>query len=145
MDLCDVNIWLALTLSKHVHHASARAWFDSVSEPESVCFCRAIQQALLRLLTNAAVLEPYGNPPLTNTEAWAVYEALLSDDRVVMRSQEPPALETHWRELAVRDSASPKLWMDAYLAGFALAAGDRIVTTDSAFRQFAELEVCVIS
>lgn len=141
MELCDVNVWFALALSKHVHHSPAREWFDTVGEPESVCFCRATQQALLRLLTNPAVLGPYGNPPLTNSQAWTAYAAFLSDERVVMRSQEPPALESRWRELAMRDSASPKLWMDAYLAAFALAANDRLVTTDSAFHQFAGLEV----
>lgn len=141
MDLCDSNVWLALALSRHVHHRAARAWFDAVAEAGSVLICRATQQTLLRLLTNAVVLGAYGNPPLTNKQAWEASESLLADDRVAFRSDEPPGLSPLWRRFAVRRTASPKLWMDAYLAAFALAAGCRIVTTDAAFRQFAGLEV----
>jgi toxin-antitoxin system PIN domain toxin len=141
VDLCDSNVWLALALSKHVHHEAAGAWFETVSDPGSVLFCRATQQTLLRLLTNAAVLSPYGNPPLTNRQAWEAYEALLADDRVAFRSEEPAGLEAHWRRFAVRGSASPKTWMDAYLAAFALAGGYRMVTTDAAFRRFRGLDL----
>jgi toxin-antitoxin system PIN domain toxin len=142
--LCDNNVWLALALSGHVHHASARDWLETVVAPASVHFCRATQQAFLRLLTNAAVLAPYGNPPLTNRRAWRAYEALLADDRIVFRAQEPAGLDLHWKELALRDTASSKLWMDAYLAAFALAGGYRMVTTDTAFRQFGPLDLLLL-
>jgi len=142
--LCDSNIWLALALSKHVHHAAAREWFDAIEEAASACFCRATQQTFLRLLTNVAVLGPYGNPALTNRQAWEAYEALLADDRVVFRVHEPAGIENRWERFARRDSASPKLWMDAYLAAFALAAGYRMVTTDTAFEQFQGLDVELI-
>ena len=142
--LPDSNVWLALVLSKHVHHAAVRDWLNTVSEPGSVLFCRATQQSLVRLLTNASVLRPYGNPPLTNREAWNVYEALLADDRIVLRAEEPSALEHRWKVFALREAASPKLWMDAYLAGFAIAAGLRMVTTDAAYGQFKGLDLELI-
>jgi uncharacterized protein len=142
--LCDSNVWLALALSEHVHHQAARTWFEGVAQPASVLFCRATQQALLRLLTNAAVLAPYGNPPLTNTQAWRAYEALLADDRIAMRAEEPTGLEDCWRKLALRGTASPKLWMDAYLAAFALTGGYRMATTDAGFRQFRGLPLVVL-
>ncbi len=141
MDLCDSNVWLALTLSTHVHQKAARDWFEAVADPGSVVFCRATQQTFLRLLTNAAVLSPYGNPPLTNRQAWEAYQALRADDRIAFRSEEPAGLEALWRRFAVRGTASPKLWMDAYLAAFALAGGCRMVTTDGAFKQFAGLDL----
>ena len=141
MVLCDSNVWLALALSKHVHHAAAREWFEAAEEPASVCFCRATQQTFLRLLTNASVLSPYGNPPLTNRQAWETYQVLLSDDRIVLRPDEPAGLETRWERFAVRDTASPKIWMDAYLAAFALAGRYRMVTTDAAFKQFRGLDL----
>ncbi len=141
MKLCDSNVWLALALSKHHNHAAARDWLGAVEEPASVLFCRATQQSFLRLLTHASVLTPYGNPPLTNREAWKAYEALLEDDRIVFQIEEPPALETRWKQLAVRGTASPKLWMDAYLAAFALAGGYGMVTTDAAFKQFKGLDL----
>jgi uncharacterized protein len=138
--LCDSNVWLALVLSRHVHHAVARDWFEAIQDPASVLFCRATQQTLVRLLTNSSVLGPYGNPPLTNREAWQVYAAMLADDRVVL-AEEPVGLEARWKSLASRDTSSPKLWMDAYLAAFAFAGGYRMATTDAAFKQFRGLDL----
>ena len=144
MWLCDTNVWLALAIAGHVHHASARDWLETVVEPASVLFCRATQQAFLRLLTNTAVLASHGIPPLTNRQAWSAYEALLADDRIAFRAQEPAGLDRHWTQFALRNTASPKLWMDAYLAAFALAGGYRMVTTDIAFRQFSGLDLLLL-
>lgn len=144
MILCDVNVWLALALSDHTHHRTATAWLDGVDQPASILFCRATQQGLLRLLTNEAVLRPYGNPPLSNNEAWAVYRAFLDDERVILRVDEPPRLEPLWRQLATTDKPSPKLWMDAYLAAFASTSGSQLVTTDGGFRQFPRVDVLVL-
>jgi len=142
--LCDSNVWLALALSKHGHHGAAREWLGTVEQPASVVLCRATQQTFLRLLTNAAVLGPYGNPPLTNRQAWSAYEALVADERIAFKGDEPPGLEPMWKEFAVRGTASPKLWMDAYLAAFALAGRFRMVTTDAAFRQFRGLDLLLL-
>jgi toxin-antitoxin system PIN domain toxin len=143
VNLCDSNVWLALSLSRHVHHDAVRAWFDGIEEPSTVLFCRATQQSFLRLLTNADVLGPYGNRPLTNAAAWAAYAAFLADDRVAWVA-EPAGLDPRWKRWAVRDSASPKLWMDAYLAAFARAGGHRLVTTDRAFRQFSGVDLVLL-
>jgi toxin-antitoxin system PIN domain toxin len=144
VNLCDSNVWLALVLSKHGHHTVAREWLGTIEAHASVLLCRATQQTFLRLLTNAAVLRAYGIPPLTNRQAWSAYEALLKDDRIAFRADEPPGLESLWKELAARGAVSPKLWMDAYLAAFALAGRYRMVTTDGAFRQFRGLDLLVI-
>ncbi len=144
MDLCDSNVWLALALSRHVHHSCARAWLEGVEDPVRILFCRATQQAFLRLLTNASVLAPYGSPPLSNAEAWAVYDALIGDERIVFQEEEPAGLELQWKTFALRDTASPKLWMDAYLAAFALTATYRLVTTDGAFKQFSGLNLLLL-
>lgn len=142
--LCDTNVWLALALSAHVHHEVARRRLESVDEPASIFFCRTTQQAFLRLLSSAAVLAPYGSRPLTNAEAWAAYDALLGDDRIGFVLREPTGLEAVWRSLASRATASPKLWMDAYLAAFAIAGGYRLVTTDGGYRQFRGLECLIL-
>lgn len=142
MALVDSNVWLALTLSKHVQHAPARDWMEGLGRRQAV-FCRATQQSFLRLLTTTAVLAPYGIPPLTNKLAWTTYEDFRADDRVAW-ADEPSGLEGHWKRLARGPNASPKLWMDAYLAAFAIAGGLQLVTTDKAFGQFKGLHVLVI-
>jgi toxin-antitoxin system PIN domain toxin len=144
VNLCDSNVLLALALSKHGHHAAAREWLGTIEAPASVLVCRATQQTFLRLLTNTAVLGAYGNPPLTNRQAWSAYEALLKDDRFAFRADEPPGLESLWKAFTARATVSPKLWMDAYLAAFAQASRYRMLTTDAAFRQFRGLDLLVL-
>ena len=89
-------------------------------------------------------MRAYGNAPLTNRQAWQLYEHLLTDDRIVMLANEPTRLETRWKALAVRDLASPKAWMDTSLAGFALAGGYGLVTTDTAFEAFPGLDLTLL-
>ena len=143
MKLPDVNIWLALALSGHSHHQAARDWLDVQEKPESIFFCRATQQGLLRLLTTAEVMNGYGIAPLTNREAWVVWESFMDDDRIAFIN-EPADIEKVWKPCALRDMHSPKLWMDAWLAAFAFSAGCEMVTTDRAFQQFEGLPLQLI-
>lgn len=139
--LPDVNIWLALGLPEHVHHRAAMEWFDPEDHP--IYFCRASQQGLLRLLTTAAVLAPYKLAPLSNRQAQVRMNEMLALERVRM-ADEPRALDADWARYADSNFASPKLWMDAYLAAFALCGGYRLVTTDKAFKQFKGLDVLIL-
>lgn len=142
--LCDSNVWFALALSTHLHHEAARQWLERIDEPASILFCRSTQQSFLRLLTAVGPLAGYGVPRLTNEEAWVAYEALLADDRVIVQPDEPPGLEHYLRDFAIRPTASPKLWMDAYLAAFAVAGSYTLTTFDAAFRQFHDLDVVLL-
>lgn len=144
MVLCDSNVWLALTLERHVHHNVVRHWLESIVEPSSVHFCRATQHSLLRLLTMTSVMAPYGIPPLTNQQAWNAFDALLTDERIALQVREPVGVEVSWKRFANRNSVSPKLWMDAYLAAFALAGGYQMVTIDAAFAQFDGLDLVLL-
>jgi uncharacterized protein len=128
MMLADSNVWLALALSKHEFHRAALAWFATLAPQEAV-FCRVTQQSFLRLLTTSAALAPCGIPPLSNTAAWSTYEGFLADDRISWIA-EPRGLDSYWKRLAGGTKASPKLWMDAYLAAFAMAGGHHLVTTE---------------
>ncbi|MCX6937573.1 MAG: hypothetical protein NTU80_06690 [Verrucomicrobia bacterium] len=51
-------------------------------------------------------------------------------------AEEPAGVEALWHDLARRETASPKLWMDAYLAAFALRQNTPLITLDQAFHQF---------
>ena len=99
---------------------------------------------MLRLLTTTSILASYGYLPQSNADAWRTYEAFIADDRIDFRDQEPKGLERRWKDFSERTSASSKLWMDAYLAAFAVTGGYQLVTTDAAFSQFAGLDLVVL-
>ena len=143
MKLPDVNIWLSLALSGHSHHAEARKWLDGESSPGSIIFCRATQQGLMRLLTTTAVLAPYGVAPLTNRAAWEIGEQFLADERITFAA-EPDGVEATWKAWAARETASPKLWMDGWLAAFAIQSGCQLVTLDKGFAQFEGLNAHIL-
>ena len=144
MLLADSNVWLALALSKHAFHATVRAWFARQKPSQPVLFCRSTQQSFLRLLTTSAVLAPYGIPPLSNKAAWSAFEGFRTDKRISW-ANEPRGLEAQWKKLASGAKPSPKLWMDAYLAAFAMAGEYQMVSTDTAFKQFKGLDLIVLS
>lgn len=141
--LVDTSVWLALLLDQHRFHTAARAWLREAGPSGRLVFCRATQQSLLRLLTTSAVLSPYGNPPLTNAQAWSSYGALRADARIGF-AEEPAGTEAQWQHLTNQPMASPKLWMDGYLAAFAIAGEYRLVTTDAGFTHHEGLDVVVL-
>ena len=136
MFLPDVNVWLALTFDSHIHHAWAKEWFDGLEEDRG-SFCRMTQQGFLRLATNPKV---FGPDAVTIDQAWGLYDALMSDERVAY-ADEPLGIEAVWRELARGQSFSPKIWNDAYLGAFAKTADFEIATCDNGFRQYAGVRV----
>jgi toxin-antitoxin system PIN domain toxin len=139
--LCDVNVLLALCHEDHVHHERALVWLAGVEKAGDVIICRISQLGLLRLLNNPAVM--LGEPHDVKT-AWRDYDALISDERFAFRN-EPVTLENTLRSIMPPALVSPKLWQDAYLAAFAIAAGLEFVTFDTAFRQFKSLDLALLS
>ncbi|MCC7376590.1 MAG: PIN domain-containing protein [Verrucomicrobiales bacterium] len=141
-DLPDTNVWVALATDRHRHHQVAVEWFDSLADNASARFCRMTQNSFLRLMT---VVEFQKEDTLSNVEAMEVHDRLRGDPRVGW-SDESPGVEDRWFRLARLSTPSPKRWMDAYLAAFALAGDLRLVTFDSGFRQFRRegLEVLVL-
>lgn len=126
----DVNVWLALTYGRHVHHQIARTWFESLDFEAEVCFCRVTQVGLLRLLTTRAVMT--ADRVMSQDEAWNAYDSWLSDGRVAFL-EEPHNLDAVFRSIARGGHPSPNAWADAYLAAFATILGLKFVTLDRAF------------
>ncbi len=141
--LPDVSVWFALTISGHSHHEAAREWFNGLAPAHEVFFCRISQTGLLRLVTTASVMAGYRRSPLSNSQALGMYREWLGLASVHW-AEEPTNLDRTWSALASRSSASPKLWMDAYLAAFAINAGSCLVTCDKAMKQFTGTEVMVL-
>ncbi len=131
--LVDANVWLPILVEKHQHHASATAWWSE--RPDSTCcWCRPLQQTVLRLLTNRNVM---GDETLAPEEAWHTWEKLTGDTRTSFLPIEPLGLDESWRKNIAGREASPKLWMDAYLSAWAKTANLAFVTFDSGFKSFS--------
>ena len=122
----DINVWLAIAAPEHVHAAAAQRWWGE--EQGRIAFSRFTQLGLLRLMTTAAAMD---GKPLSMTEAWRVHDRLFEDDRVGYVT-EPAEVETHFREYAAGNIASPKVWTDAWLLAFSRAAEGILVTFDKA-------------
>jgi uncharacterized protein len=125
----DVNVWLALSYQRHVHHPAAKAWFERLDENARLCFCRFTQLGLLRLLTNGAVMGE--DKVLSHAGAWRAYDRLNSDDRILFL-EEPPTMEATFRAFSRDTRPAPKDWADSYLVAFAAVAGLRLATFDKA-------------
>jgi toxin-antitoxin system PIN domain toxin len=141
--LCDSNVFLALAVEQHVHHPVAAGWFEALTEGDAALFCRATRISFLRLLTQKIAPDFV---PLSNRDAWSALDQLMADDATGFEA-EPPGLDGVWRQLTDGDASAPKLWMDAYLAAFAITGGLRMVTFDKDFRNFEshDLDLLLLS
>lgn len=86
-------------------------------------------------------MAPYGVPALSNRKALDVFDSFLQDDRIGLIVMSPRG----WKLPGVSSRASAQLWMDAYLAAFALSGGYQLITTDGGFRQFSGLDLLVLN
>jgi len=62
-------------------------------------------------------------------------DRLMEDDATGFET-EPAGLELVWRDLSETRTPSPKVWMDSYLAAFAITGGMRLAALDKDFRKF---------
>ncbi len=133
--LLDSNVWVAAIFTTHPAHAAAQQILERATPATPAVFCRATQQSFLRLASTPALLKVYGAEGLTNRDALLALGAWLALAQVAERD-EPPGTPALWHRLASLDTASPTVWMDAYLSAFAIAAGLRMITLDRDFKNF---------
>lgn len=122
----DVNIWMAVLLSEHVHHSLVQTWWES-DDSEAICFTRVTQISVLRLLTTASVMN---GKPLTMKAAWKVYDRLFTDDRVSY-VPEADGTERYFRRYTSEGAPSPNIWADSWLLAVAASHNGTVVTLDS--------------
>src|SRR5271166_7103653 len=125
----DLNVWIALTYTKHVHYDFAQRWFTALPQDAHLCFCRFTQIGFLRLLTTPAVM---GDEVQTQAGAWHFYDDWLQQGGASYL-EEPPALEAAFRSFTQSRNVAPKDWSDSYLAAFASVSDLRLVTFDRGF------------
>ena len=144
-DLPDINVWLALAVEEHPHHAAAQAyWCDQPpgnQPPATLWFCRTTMLGLVRLLCQPKVV---GKGALSLPEAIKVYQRFRALSGIGLLA-EPTSCEDHLRDLVLKASPAlpARLWTDAYLAALASSSGLRLVTFDRDFSRFA-LERCLV-
>jgi predicted nucleic acid-binding protein len=88
------------------------------------------------LATTTALFTHYGVADMTNQLARQFLQAVLDNPQVAWR-EESPGLTARWHQMAAVRSPSPKVWMDAYLAAFAISGILTLVTLDKDFRTYA--------
>lgn len=133
--LFDTSIWIALAFGNHPHHRQAKAAFEVADNLTPAVFCRATQQSFLRQLSSPTLQAAYRSKPISNAATWAKWEELIDLPQVIFAT-EPDGLPDLWRQFAARDTTSPKVWMDAYLAAFAITGRLEFVTLDRDFQAY---------
>ena len=141
--LFDTPVWLAAIFPTHPFHARAQQALQQATPALPVVWCRSTQQSFLRLATTPTLLKAYGAEGMTNRDALVVLDTLQALPQVALR-EEPPGMFALWCQLAGADTASPKVWMDAYLAAFAITGGLTLVTLDRDFRNFVPQELDLV-
>ncbi len=133
--LFDTNVWLAAIFPTHPFHPTAQQALQQTTPAQPAVWCRSTQQSFLRLASTPALHKAYGAERMTNRDALVVLDALQALPQVALRDESPGVFSV-WCQLAGADTASPKVWMDAYLAAFAIAGGLKLVSLDRDFKNF---------
>ncbi len=136
--LFDSNVWLALTFANHSHHVNAKAALGHHTTERPAVFCRATEQSYLRLVTTPKLIAYYRADGMTNSRAVKNLSDFLSQPRIISHTDEPTGMRDLWLKIAAYDTPSPKVWMDAYLAAFAISANLSFTTLDSDFTAFVK-------
>jgi toxin-antitoxin system PIN domain toxin len=133
--LVDVNVVFALLVERHVHHATAWAWWSNRPD-ESVGLSLPVRLGVLRLLTNARAMEGSPASPTEALEAWDRFE---EDPRTFWIPDQGRAHELCFRRFVAGRESSPNLWTDAWIAALAESAGMGLTSFDSGFSHFGLL------
>ena len=133
--LFDTNIWIAIVFKKHPFHRAAQQKLEQASPSQPAVFCRSTEQSFLRLATNDRLLKFYDVPSMTNNAALAMLHKLQAMPQV-RADDEPPGTTMLWHSLAPMETPSPRVWMDAYLAAFAISGGLQFLTADKDFNAY---------
>jgi uncharacterized protein len=133
-DLPDVNVWLAMAVKQHPHHAAAAAYWKELAG-RRVWFCRITMLGLVRLLSQPKVM---GEQALNLADALTAYQRFASLPEIGLHAEPADCARQLQRRLA--NDIPARLLTDAYLAAFAESAGLRMVTFDKDFERFDGLD-----
>ncbi len=139
LDLPDVNFWVALTDTTHVHHRRSLSYWNS-ERSERIAFCGVTRSGLLRVMTNPKAM---AGKPFDLPDAWRRYQqfADLPEVDFLPDGRSFEGLMAGW----CRSSIFPqRLWTDAWIAALALEHGCRVVSFDADFAKFPGLDLLLL-
>ncbi len=139
-DLPDLNVWLALAATDHLHHRQALHYWEQQAA-EQVLFCTVTALGLVRLLSQPKLM---GTAVKSSAEASALLLAFCRQPGVALAAPEHDGWEVFHRLLRQGD-LPPRLCTDAYLAALAMANGWRLVSFDRDFERFRGLQRLALS
>lgn len=134
--LLDPSVWIAWFFQPHPLNTLATVLLEARSGSDPAWRCRATEQPCLRLATTNTVCRAYSSSVLTNVQVTAAPSTWYAQSHVRCLDAEPGGTPALWLELAPIPPASPKVWMDAYLAAFAISGGLDFVTLDRDFQTY---------
>lgn len=125
MAILDVNVLVALAWPSHIHHRSAREWFDSEGK-NGWATCPITQSGFIRVSSNPRAVDPAVSPRearallnqivhLGRHEFWPADLDFLSDSKIPLR-----------------DVMGYRQVTDAYLLGLTIEHHGILVTFDGA-------------
>ena len=142
-DLPDINVWLALAVQEHPHHAiAARYWSEAqAGTMPGIWFCRVTMLGLVRLLCQPKVV---GEGALHLPAAWDLYQRFRAVPGVGLLADPQDCDEQLATHLGQEGAPLPaRYWTDAYLAAMSQSAGLRLVSFDADFQRF-KLAQCLL-
>ena len=114
--LLDGNILIALSDSRHVHHAAAEHWFDSLQSP--FASCPITQGTMIRVLMGTKAVQD-------QRTAIALLQNLMRHPRHRFWPDDIDYLQVDWSGVLGHRQLT-----DAYLASLARRHGGRLATFD---------------
>lgn len=137
-DLPDINVWLALAVQEHPHHASARLYWEDVMAQSTTAiaprlwFCRTTALGLVRVLCQPKAV---GSGALDLAAAWRLYQSYRALPLIGLLA-DPLSCDSHINDLLTSTQPGARLWTDTYLAALAQSSGLRLVSFDRDFERF---------
>jgi toxin-antitoxin system PIN domain toxin len=139
-DLPDLNVWLALASSQHIHHRQALHYREQLAA-EQVLFCTVTALGLVRLVSQPRLM---GDAVKNAAEASELLAAFCRQPGVALAPAEHDGWDV-FHHLMRQGNLPPRLCTDAHLAALAMANGWRLVSFDRDFERFEGLHWLALS
>jgi len=133
-DLLDINVWVAISNPKHSSFNVAVKYWRTQAD-ENLVFCRVTALGFVRVSSQSRA---FADGAFSPQEAWTKYTAWIKSKGVTLQA-DPENLDIYLGQWLASGIVTNRIFMDAYLAAFAVAAGHRLVSFDNDFHRFEGL------